>query len=292
MPRCFPRSLIIALGFGWCSLIAAQDLVVRRGGDSLNCRIRGSDSNGIHYVHLYKGKPERVYLAFGEVLAWKQGFYTANFRQGQTIRDLRGHPYFRLAFFGGCGWLAGKIEEDLPDQIKEHGKRLRFGTFFGGEFHYMVSDRWGLGLQSFVARHTAVTDGVLFYATDNTTALGRLKDDVTLRYVAPSIMYRNYLLDRVLTYGVTLGVGPVSYRNKGMLYLPIELVGDSFGARLAADLEWQSEIGLGVGVTFSKMFSSLQNLRLVGDPIGFDLLYGTSLSLGRWDAGLGLSYTY
>lgn len=34
----------------------AQDLIVRLNGDSVNCKITGSDKEGLHYSYLYDGK--------------------------------------------------------------------------------------------------------------------------------------------------------------------------------------------------------------------------------------------
>lgn len=285
------RSLL-GVAMTWSGALLAQDLVVRINGDSVNCRIRGTDTHGIHYVHLYEGKLDRVYLRNEEVDFWRRGHFAESFREGRTLRELRGFPYFRVALAGGVGRLRGKIDGATPDWFQEHQRQLRHGWFMAGEALYRPSEHLGVGVLFNMMAYGATSRGVPFTDGSPTIIYGTLKNDVLVTFVGPSVAYMVTSPSGKWTSAVSFSIGRMTFRDDAVYATPVHLTGSTFGLRIGGSLEYKLGGRFSAGVNLAGLQAGLSRLVADEDPVGYDLLGYDRIALSRWEGGLCLSYTY
>ncbi|MBP6311885.1 MAG: hypothetical protein KA408_06440 [Flavobacteriales bacterium] len=268
----------------------AQDLIVRLNGDSVNCKITGSDKEGLHYSYLYDSKRVSSYAPFTTLKNYQKRYYDTSFSGDLRRRDIRSHPIFRVAMLGAFGYHIGKIDDRLPQWAQEHNRRLRVATGVFGEVHIMASSSIGVGLLIGMVNSSSSTQAVTFLMEDGTTQIGLVKDDIVVKYYGPSVLYCGPLGEGLNVSG-SLSGGVLDYRNRAVVLEPITVRGRTYGVRLGCALEYRSNIGLGMGLFASATRATLQNLNIEGDPIGRELLnYGEFIDLSRIDVGACVSY--
>lgn len=140
--------------------VRAQDLIVLASGDSLNCKIRGTDKQGIHYDSFYKGELSSNYRLLEQVASVQKGFYKVGLTEGLSRSTLRPFPIYRLSVFGGIGQRFHRSLENPPGWVKEIEKELSAGYTYGFQAYYFPWKNWGFGLHFQRAHYSGSSDAV------------------------------------------------------------------------------------------------------------------------------------
>lgn len=286
------RGLLFSALAGTAGVVPAQDLVVRSNGDSVNCRIKGADANGIHFVHLYKGRLDRVYLPNDEVMYFQKKFYTTGFSGGNSIQELRGYPYFRVSASFGVGRLIGKIPKTDPDWLKSHQRQLRYGPFFAVEAHLMAGERLGIGVQYAEMRYGATTNDAPFLASDLTTSTGLLRNDIRVTFIGPSVAYFERSGSGRWIGVVSATVGAMTFKDDAIYAGSVHLSGETYGLRIATGVEYKFHPRWGLGLFLSETLAGLIRMEAEEDPSGSNLLGTSRVSLSRFEGGVTLNFSY
>lgn len=269
----------------------AQDLVVHANGDSINCRVRGSDRNGLHVERIVNGRRAQVYYLNRDIQHWEKEFYGRAMRQRGDRQAARDHARFRIGVIGGGGMLLAPINQDQPLYLQEHDEQLRSGRFMAGEGHFHVHRNWGVGVFYGITRYQARTEDALFRMVDGTIVPGLLSEDIRVRFLGASVAYMPVSRSGRLAGVVSMALGAVRFHEKAVLIMPLELEGSTIGFRTAGTFEYRIPSGFGFGVTGALTIATLTNLNLAGDSDAIDLLGPNFIGLSRMDVGLSVSYT-
>ncbi|MBL7952192.1 MAG: hypothetical protein JNM62_10780 [Flavobacteriales bacterium] len=286
------RGLLLSALVGTIGVLPAQDLVVRSDGDSVNCRIKGADAKGIHFVYLYKGQLDRVYLPNNEVKYFQKKFYAASFSGGKSIQELRGYPYFRVSASFGVGRLFGKIPKTDPDWLISHQRQLRHGPFFAVEAHLMAGEHLSVGVQYGEMHYDATTNDVPFLTADLTTVTGVLRNDIRVTFIGPSVAYYERSVSGKWVGLISASVGAMTFKDDAIYAEPVHLSGETYGLRIATGVEYKIHPRLGLGFFLSETLAGLIRMEAEEDPSGFNLLGTSRVSLNRFEGGVTLNFSY
>lgn len=269
----------------------AQDLIVRLNGDSVNCKITGSDKEGIHYSFLYDGKMVNSYAPFSAIKHHEKDHYSEIFSGGIRKRDIRSHQIFRAAIMGCYGHYTGKLDDTSPQWVQDHDRRLRSASGVFGEVHLFVNSFIGVGIVGGLVNSGSTTGSVSFLMEDGSTRIGTVKDDISVKYYGPSVLFYQKVSEG-WNVRTSLSGGVLDYRNKAIVIEPLTAISRTFGFRVSGALEYRSKIGAGMGLFVSMTRATLQNLSIEGDPFGYELLkYNKFIDLSRLDVGVVFSFT-
>lgn len=277
-----------------CAGVAhAQDLIVKMNGDSINCKIRGMDQMGLHYRYLYGTQVENAYILRREVKEFRKGAFAEPYTGHLDRRLLRGYPYLRMSARMGPTWISGAIDSSLPDWQKDYLNEVRSGKHFAFDAHYMISQKWGLGLHGSWFRTFHTLDDVLLVFEDGTDTIGVMSDDVRISMIGPSACFELPLNSMSWHVYATLSLGMMKFRNDAKFIWPFVITGDSFGVQLGMNGEYRLADGIGFGIGLNRVLGAVERALIQGPPgSNISTVIGEGFSISRWDVSASVSYAF
>ena len=200
----FMKKLIsILILFLPLQIISGQDRIVTNQQDTINCLIISVWANHIEYQQ----KNEDGFMV-GKFIPNEQ--VSEYFRKNQlenhlTFNKEKFIPERRFMFdiqVGGAIMLAFDANEEMKllnmlapnSQTKNYITQLKYGWNFSSDIHYLLSDKFGLGLRYSLFASSALQNFTLEYHT-NTYLCTELKENLYIHYLAPSLYFYQWIDD-------------------------------------------------------------------------------------------------
>ena len=287
--------------FSFVKFNVAQDLIVLSNGDSLNCMITMVDNKYVYFS--YKddyGNLINTAVPKAKLINFTREFYgkiqptqvdSSRYRALQK-KFIFKFPKFFLGLHGGLSHLSAKIPEDIPRDFEEYYKNLKWGSHYGFDFGYIISEKFCIGFKHSVFRtYNSIQVGVIDTTTGQIT-YGLMQDDIKTRFYGPSIFYFTHSPDNRWFFMIGFSFGYLDYINHFILIDKYLLTGNTIGVNYDFNLDLRLDNNLALVSGISMMTGSLSEM-IVDDGTTKEVLRfqeDEEIGLSRFDFFLGVRW--
>jgi hypothetical protein len=278
--------LLVLLAQVFCSA-KAQDLIVTKEGDSLNCRIKKMSAEYIHFAFRHKGELRQTLLLKSEVRYVQKGYYTVS-EVPEEIKEKVRYKRFTAGFGGGLSYVVTPAGE--TNGLSSYLEELRTGHHYAVNGSFYFNEYLGLGLRYsyFNTRHQL--DNVYAVYPDGSTRNGTISDNITCNLIAPALTTRLISGSRKFVFRSDFAAGLFTYHNEGKAFDSFELRGSTFS--LMWGLGAESMLSSDVSLVFDFHYVSATLYELSGTYQGRNRVIrydrGNGAGVSRIDASVGV----
>ena len=176
--------------------------------------------------------------------------YAQEQEQGQQREAVREYSRFRFGLEGGGGFRFGKISKDVPDDFKSYMKKLKRGIVYGADATWFFNEFMGVGVRY---KAFSASNGTTVTVTDNSgySSSGKMKDNIHIAFIGPMYCTRFSSGNGLHTFTADIGVGYLSYLDKGMLLEKMKLTGGTLGLLYNIGYDYALSRKWAIGVNLS-----------------------------------------
>ena len=193
----------------------AQDLVIRKNGDTLSCRIVKISLTQIRFSPA--GSPAAVdSIPMSEVETY---YYSEGIDNliGNGKGKKQDTELLEVSLLPGAGYLLSQKSPSVPYEFQKYLNRSHFGFAVNGTAALFPGVHWGFGITGSYFYSGTGTDLTTAMVDSSTTYTGPLSSRLGLAYVAAAVHYRNLSKESKRSYGLCLASGYVNYRDAVLL---------------------------------------------------------------------------
>ncbi|MFY9151519.1 MAG: hypothetical protein WAO52_05865 [Prolixibacteraceae bacterium] len=179
---------------------------------------------------------------------------------------------FRFAIDGGPGYLLGNTKtakETLASygisktEIDKYYKDLKLGEQFGVSAHYLVNDKYGLGLDYRIFTTKSNTMGFIDSPDTYSTFYGPLSEKIYTNFAGISYFSQQKLQNERWNIYSSVALGWAFYHNESNLIVsPVLLEGNSFATNYNLGIEYRLSKHIALGAGLECFYSVLHKFQL------------------------------
>lgn len=221
--------------------LQAQDLIVTTKGDSINCKITRETAEFIHFAYMKEGKKFSTLLPVTKIETFRKAFYGVPAVPVVDYYPKKSEGGWRTGINAGYSRRIAKVSDMVPSYYKDYINKLKSGFTVGGDLHYFISEALGFGVK------------YNFNKNKEEDERSQLKDDITMHYIAASVLSRNVMRNEKNSLSFGFNCGYQSYKDIAKVQgAPLTITGGAFGAGLEMGLGYKigsgTELYLGLGL--------------------------------------------
>lgn len=289
--------ILIAILFTSNIVLQAQDLIVTKKGDSINCKITKLKKESIHFIFKHKKSNEirNTLLALNDVTKYQYNFYKTKEISDNYKSTGSTESKFQFDIYGGYSYRTSKIEEGQEDFLIDYIKGLKSGYHFGIDATYFMSESMGFGLKFNKSMASNHLNNVYVYNED-TEIIGEgfIEDNISLTFLGVTYVSKLVHGEKENAFYYGLGLGYLGYYNKKEIVIEsIKLKGSTFGTSFDVGYNFSISPKLALGLRFSAIGGRLFRVTTEysnGTTEVFKYPDNNYESLYRIDLSIGLVY--
>lgn len=271
----------------------AQDLIVTKNNDSINCHIDKVKEDYIYFTFRNNEDIEKTLISQKDVQEYKLKFYDEKKYLEKPIRIAsEDFTHWRFAIQGGYSYHTSKLDKNILPEFRDYAEELRSGLHFSADGTYFFSKNIGVGLIcSFFHSENSMPNIYVKDKFGNKT-YGELKDNINILFIAPSFVYRYLHNKDKNTFIYKAGIGYSRYSNESVIVNSYELAGNSLGMLFDLGYEISLSEKIAVGIEVGYLFGNLSKLT-IGDgkkKVTKKFEKDELMSLNRLDFSVGLRF--
>lgn len=287
------RSSLFFLFFLSTFAVYAQDLVVTLDGDSLNCKITKIRQDHIFFTYVVDSKPVNTLIPMQKVSYYETDYYQEKIEL-PNVRNYLKHPSLTFSLNGGYTYRLARIDPSTDAFTKDYYKGLKSGYNYGADLTYYFYESLGAGIKFTSAGFYNKVSDVIVTFNNGTVKYGDVSDHIVINFIGPSVTTRYFPNDNENCMTMGGAIGYMTYRDNSIVVDPVKITGNTFG--VAMDFGYDFEIGpttnLGLKFSYITGFLFKVNIEEAGTTRVMELDDGTFESLGRFDIGVILRYSF
>ncbi len=276
-----------------CFVAQAQDQIITKAGDTLNCKITRISSSYIHFEISDVTGPIRTRIEREKV----QSFYQAEEPQQSQVEigdpkkeeeanitdrfaDYIEPNKFRVVFNTGFTYQFGGYE----NHPSSYARQLRSFVHLGADIQYFLTDGFGFGVK--YNRTSTPAEETFNPFFSQAFGTNTIEEKVRFHYLGFTLLSRQARgSDQYLIYSIS--GGKIMYRDDGFKdnNVPFFEHGDSFALELAIGYDYILDTRLAVGVGFAL---NIGRINEYDTPNG--RVTGANFDVSRFDVTVGLRY--
>ena len=278
--------LVSTLSLFLLTSMVAQDLVVTRGGDSINCKIDQVEGELMYYSFTDdSGIKLKTVIPMDQVHSHERRYYSN--RQKDIRKGI--HWYvLSLDLIGGYSRRVGELDPDLP--YPTYHKELLNGWNMGIDASVFFAYNSGISFKynRFTASNSM--ENALLARVGGQPYFGDLSDHIAITFAGPGYVFRQMSADQAHVFTSRAAIGYLMYNNEGEFGDEITIVGNTWAVALDAGYHYQFSENVGLGLQASFMGASLteMDVEFGGKTETIELEEGKYESLHRVDLTLKL----
>lgn len=272
--------------------INAQDLIVTKEGDSLNCKITKIEQDQITFIFKKDDGIRKTLIPIGNVNHYQYKYYETSELPTSVTGGNKDYPHFRAALNAGLSYRLAKVADGVPSDFEQYVKQLKSGYHYALDLAYYFSEQGGIGFKYAMFRSKNEIDNIFVTRPDGSTDYGSLSDDIFVNFIGPYYSSRFITKSRKNSLLMNLGLGYMGYRDDAVIIDNYTLKGGTLG------ISWDIGYDLGISRTFALGF---QIAYLGGILTQYELSDGNTTqtveltkgnyeSLSRIDLSIGLRF--
>lgn len=272
--------------------IHAQDLIVTKENDSLNCKITKIKTDNIYFTFMHKDEIRSTLLPLSEVKYHQNNFYKTSVVPKDKVVNIQKYNHFRIAVNGGWSYRVAKLSGNISAELEQYVKELKSGYNLGIDLTYFISEPLGIGFKYNNFKSKNEIDDIYITFPDGFTEYGNMSDNISINFIGPFFSTRLLNANKKNAFLLNFGIGYMGYKNDAILISDYTLKGSTLG------VSW--DIGYDIGLT-ENLAMGFQFSFLIGTLTEYELSDGLNTetiklnkdnyeSLSRIDLSLGLRY--
>lgn len=273
--------------------IKAQDLIVTKEGEYLECKIEKIDATHIYYNYKYGSQTNEASISRGLVKHYKTNHFKQKGAEFNSFSS-ESHPFprLRMALNSGVSYRTGKIPKGLPEVLSNYMEGVKTGYHIGGYLGCAYTEGFGIGVKGTHFRSTNSMEDISITYEDGKVRNGKMEDDITISYFGPALSSTFILKPYNSILLANLSFGLIHYRNKATVIDPFILRGNNIGFSLDLGYDKPVSRNLAWGIQLSFVAGYLSQLEMEKGPKRetVHLNEGSYENLSRLDLSLGIRF--
>ena len=272
--------------------IHAQDLIVTKENDSLNCKITKIKTDNIYFTFMHKDEIRSTLLPMNQVKFHQYNYFKTSVVPADKVIDTQKYNHFRIAVNGGWSYRLAKIAGNNEPEIQQYQKELKSGYNFGADLTYFISETFGVGFKYSNFKSTNSMDDIYLTFPNGYTEYGKMSDNISINFIGPFFSTRFMNANKKNAFLLNFGIGYMGYNNEAVLISNYSFKGSTLGISWDAGYDIGLTENLSLGVQFSFLQGTLMEYELSNGVITETIKLDNDNyeSLSRIDLSLGLRY--
>lgn len=286
--------LLIILISIYSSNIIAQDLIVTKHNDSINCKITIIKKKYIYFTYKSDDEYKNTLITRDDITAHQLDFYKKVEVPIDKVVGYEEFKRFRVILEGGLSFRTAGVSQELPAEFQKYAKDLRKGFHLGGELGFFFNTSFGVGFRGSWSKASNSMGSIYIEDEEGNREYGVMRDRISMVYLGPSFLLRhiNSKNDNEFCFGV--GMGYMSYKNDAVLIDNFVIKGNTLAMTLDFSyyiaLNKTSAIGFKAALISGSLFNveidngtTVENIHLEKDQF---------IGLSRIDLSVGFKFGY
>jgi hypothetical protein len=239
----------------------AQDLIVTDKGDTLNCKITKIRSDFVHFTFKYENEIRNTLLPVGQIAVYKTDYFSKPEVPIDKVKNGGGnYQKLRIGADGGWSYMTAKVSSSVPADFRDYIGELKSGYHFGGDASYFTSESVGFGLRYSLFRTSNEIDNITAIdPVSGQTRTGRLKDDVTIHFIGPTVCTRMSSANKKANFGSDLSLGYLAYKNNATVIDDFTLKSAAMGFMWKVNVDFALDKDLALELAFAYTAGTLNH---------------------------------
>ena len=246
----------------------AQDRIITRSHDTIECRILRKTPGAIYFEQFHGGTPTTSRIARREVLSvGDEGFFV------DKVDDRIPFGNLDLSFSGGPSWLVADTKDAKTqamqlgltrEQADDYYRQLKLGWSASASGHWFLSPGMGVG-----ATWRLFISGAEVWATfdpqDGQTLLyGQMKERLLIQYAGPSLKTSTPLGgSKKLVLNSLVSAGMVFYRDEASsMHNYLLITGNNYGSAVETGLDYFITPKIALGAHLNLFVARLKRIEV------------------------------
>ena len=272
--------------------IHAQDLIVTKENDSLNCKITKIKTDNIYFTFMHKDEIRSTLLPIADVKYHQYNFYKTSIVPADKVVDTQKYNHFRIAVNGGRSYRVGKIAGNNEPEIQQYQKELKSGYNLGIDMTYFISEPIGFGIKYSNFKSKNSMDDIYLTFPNGYTEYGKMSDNISISFIGPMFSTRLMNANKKNALFLNFGIGYMGYNNEAVLVSNYTMSGSTLGLSYDVGYDIGFSENFAVGFQFSFLMGTVMEYEL-SDGIKSETIKldkDSYESLSRIDLSIGLRY--
>lgn len=199
---------VIATQAGPQVKVKYPDIIVKKNGDSLQCKIKEVTESSITYAfESHNSKEFIAQIDRSQVSSYSYKWYQP------SISPTNRSSTFQFHVNLGLGYRTAKGPDDASITYEEHVKGLRLGFAYNAGITFFPTEQFGLGAEFRSHRSSQSTDGVSFSDPYYGIANGTLSEKIKTTFLGPVVKIRTIDAIKKDVFKFGFGLGRLNYEN-------------------------------------------------------------------------------
>lgn len=284
-------SLLVLLALpGW---LHGQDLILTTNSDTINCRITKVEPYYIYFTFLKDGKAARTLIDREQVQYFSKNYFSHS-ELPVPIQSHGDFQKFRIDISGGYSYMTAPIHSSVDPGLRSYLKELKSGRHFGAAMSIFFSESVGLGLNYSYMNTRNGADISSYDAETGNVYYGRLVDDITIQFFAPSLNTRILFGKNDMAFNANLGIGYVAYENEAVVFDAMYIKAGTAGIlfHLGLDIPVNKNIAFGISASYLSAALSSYTITEGGVSSKVELEEDNLEGISRIDLSAGLRFNF
>lgn len=257
------KKILFLLFFLNCFIsVFAQDLIVTKDGDSINCKITKITKDNIYFTFRHKNEIRHTLLPVTELKDHQSDYFQVSDIPKEKQPGKRNYPHIRIAFNGGYGYRTSGISSTVPSDFRDYTKELFSGYQYGGDFTYYFSETLGMGLKYSSFNASNSLDNVYVEDSNGNRRYGKMSDAIKISFVGPGFSTRFLNRNKKNAFLMNMALGYMGYKNNFMLVDPYKMNGSTMGIAFDFGYDFTISKNLILGAQISAISGVLTGYQL------------------------------
>ena len=280
--------LIIVL---FSNFVKSQDLILTRKGDSINCKIKKVTNDEIYFSFNQNSELKNTLITKDKVVTFLYDFYIK--KETKNNKNIKQYPNFRINLICGYGKLTGGFLKEDTSVPSSYYKKLQTGYNFGGDINYFFTKNFGLGLKFNCFNVRNKMEGLEFHIHGD-TIIGKVEDNITENYFAPSFLVRHITKNEKLCLLAAISYGYTFYTDKKTFISQYEKTSKAYvlSGLVGFDYFFENNISLGVDLTYYYGYLNQYDISDGKTKTRISLNSKNYDFLSRFDVNFGIKYYF
>lgn len=220
--------------------VVSQDLIVTLEGDSLNCKITKEKSDNIYFIYRRDYDIIETSLPLSKIKTHQLNFFPRSEIPYDWKTGIGELKPVKISIDGGFSLRLGKLPEDLPEELIDYYKNLKYGYNIGLSLYYYIDMTVGIGIKYHTFMSSNYIDNVTFSDPYGQTYTGRLSDKIKISFFGPAISIPLPSATGLSSFYTNYFIGYARYKNNALIPESYKITSGTVG--LGVDGGYETEL--------------------------------------------------
>lgn len=237
----------------------AQDLIITREGDIINCKITKQQSDFVYFIYKQDGEVRHTLLPVERITKLQKDYFSIPDVALEDIpKEVKRTNYIRFAIDGGWGYRTAKVYNFGNSEMKDYLKKLRSGFSLAFSLQHYWGENWGAGIDYSLFRATHSQKNL--YTADG--YLSNVEDNINIQFLGPACYSRIASEDARKAFYFGVAMGCVWYVDKGKFSgEELKITGASFGMNCSVAYDIAVAKHMALGFKLSTVVGTLSRIK-------------------------------